>query len=219
MELSELHRKFEEHLAEQKKSWKSFIYSQKMGFYQGFDKLNVQGCRPTEERFKRYGIKNFLSKEKTALDIGCNCGFFSLFISDFLKSIDGIEINPFLVAIANDAKKFLNITNAFFQDTSFEDFNTDKKYDIIFSLANDSTIDGNTKFNFFEYISKIINLIKPAGLLIFESQAPDSFRPERFKPKLEHLKKYFDILVEKKVLSNYPYNVKERFFLVLRKKD
>ena len=33
----------------------------------------------------------------------------------------------------------------------FEDFKITKKYDIIFSLANDDTIDGNTEFTFHEY--------------------------------------------------------------------
>lgn len=219
MELSDLHKRLNQHLENQKKEWKSFIYSQEAGFYQGFDKIELKGCRPSEERFKIYDLGNFLSKDKTALDIGCNCGFFSLCISGFLKSIDGVEINPFLIAIANDTKEFLNINNAFFQATSFEDFKPNKRYDVIFSLANDSTIDGNTKFNFFEYVSKIISLLQPSGLLVFESQAPDAFRPERFKPKLEHLKKHFDVLVDKKVPSNYPYNVKERFFLILKKKN
>ena len=34
-----------------------------------------------------------------------------------------------------------------------------KKYDIIFSLANDNTIDGRTEFSFIEYVTKIQNLL------------------------------------------------------------
>ena len=41
---------------------------------------------------------------------------------------------------------------------------------------------------------------------------------ERFEPKIEILKKYFDIVEERMVKSEYPVNVSERIFLILRLK-
>ena len=139
-------------------------------------------------------------------------------LSKFLESITGIEINPYLTSIASDTQEFLEIDNANFVSSKFEKFSTDKKFDIIFSFANDSTIDSNTDFNFEEYITKIIHLLSDNGLLIFESQAIDIMIPQKFEPKMEIIKQFFTILENRNVKSEYPLNVPERLFLILKKK-
>lgn len=219
MNLEELHKKLYQHIDDQKKNWKHFIYAQEKGFYQGFDEIKIDGWRPTEKRFEMYDIKIFLSKEKSVLDIGTNCGFFALYTSRFVNSIDGVEINPYLVAIGNDTKKYLQIKNTNFHVSSFEDFETTKKFDVIFSFANDSTIDRNTKFNFIEYVEKILKLLNDHGILIFESQAADNMPKSKFDPKFDFLKKHFNVLENKIVFSEYPVNVPERIFLILEKND
>ena len=150
------------------------------------------------------------------LDIGSNCGFFSIFISKYVQHITGVEINPYLVAIANDTKQYLGIANTTFISSTFEDFKTSDKFDIIFSLANDSTIDDNTKFNFKEYVNKIKNLLNNDGILIFESQAMDSMIPEEFEQKFNFLKLNFDVLEKRKISSEYPLNVPIKDFLILK---
>jgi len=217
-ELGKLHGKLQKVLEDQEKYYNSFIYSKKNGFYQGFDRIGIKGCRLSEKRIERYDIGEFLSKDMKALDIGCNCGFLTLLISDFVLRIDGVEINPFLIQIARDTKDFLKNHNTSFFPTSFEKFRPAGKYDVIFSLANDETVDGNTKFTFTEYILKIRNLLNREGLLIFESQALREDMNEFPEEKFIHLKKYFEVLVSKKVPTDYPYNVKERTFFVLKKK-
>lgn len=215
--LNELHLKFDIHLKNQSEKWPSLIYAKEKGFYQGFDELEIDGWRPTEKRFADYDIESYLSLDKSALDIGSNCGFFTLHSSKFVKRIFGVEINPYLISIADDAKNFLNINNTFFHNSSFEQFNTDERFDIIFSLANDSTIDQNTTFDFFQYVDKILQLLTPTGILIFECQAADMMPPSKFDPKLDHLKTFFKILEQKTVTSEYPVNVPKRIFLVLQR--
>ena len=217
LELKKLHDKLNGHIEEQHKNWKSFVYAKQNGFYQGLDEIKISGCRPTEKRFRRYKIEKFLSKKFSALDIGCNCGFFTIFASRHLDSIEGVEINPYLIEIANDTKKFLRIANVNFYSSRFEDFKPNHNYDVIFSLANDETIDGNTKFTFEEYIQKIYNLLNENGLLMFETVSPDTYEPKLFQPKLKLLKKKFIVLEDKMVKSEYPKNVPERRFLILRK--
>ena len=78
MNLEDLHIKLQKHLEEQSQKWKSFIYAQEKGFYQGYDEIKIDGWRPTEKRFKNYDIEQYLSKEKSALDIGSKCGFLSI---------------------------------------------------------------------------------------------------------------------------------------------
>ena len=215
--LNFLHKKLFECIDAQEKNWDSFIYAQEKKFYQGFDEIGVDGCRSTERRFNEYNILRYLSKEKNALDIGSNCGFFTLHASRFLKSIEGVEINPYLVRISNYAKEYLGIKNSEFHNLSFESFKSEKKYDVIFSFANDETIDGNTKFNFCEYIMKISSLLKNGGLLIFESQAIDAVVTKKFEPKLKVLNENFTIIEDRMVKSEYPIKVPERRFLIFRK--
>ena len=217
-ELESLLKKLNKHLENQDKNWTSFIFSKNKKFYQSFMELNIDGERSTENRIKQYKLNSYFSNEKNALDIGCNSGFFSLMISDDLKNIDGVEINPFLIDMGNEVKQFIKNTNCSFFVTSFEKYSSDKKYDLIFSLANDETIDGNTKFTFEEYIEKIFNLLLKNGILIFESQAADAYDKNKFKPKLEFLLKKFDVLEERIVTSEYPINVPNRIFMILKKK-
>ncbi len=217
-ELESLLKKLNKHLENQDKNWTSFIFSKNKKFYQSFMELNIDGERSTETRIKQYKLNSYFSNEKNALDIGCNSGFFSLMISDDLKNIDGVEINPFLIDMGNEVNQFIKNTNCSFFVTSFEKYSSDKKYDLIFSLANDETIDGNTKFTFEEYIEKIFNLLLKNGILIFESQAADAYDKNKFKPKLEFLLKKFDVLEERIVTSEYPINVPNRIFMILKKK-
>ena len=217
MKLIDLHEKLKNHIAKQNKNWKSVVYAKEKGFYQGYDKIKVNGWRPSEHRLDSYDIQKYLDKEKIGLDIGSNCGFFTLHVSNFLKNIHGVEINPYLISIGNDAKNFLNVENTFFHNSSFENLKIDEHFDVIFSLANDSTIDQNTQFNFYEYVEKILNLLKISGTLIFECQAADMMPISKFTPKLDYLKKHFKILEEKRVPSEYPVNVPERILLILEK--
>ena len=133
-----------------------------------------------------------------------------------LIAVDGVEINPYLVNIGKDTQKFLNINNVDLHPSRFEDFKTTKKFDIIFSLANDDTIDGNTEFTFDEYIKKIQGLLNEGGHLMWETISPDTYDPELFKPKRLILEKKFTLLEEKMVKSEYPVNVPERRFLVFQ---
>jgi len=217
--LEELHIKLKKHLENQNEGWDSLIYAQEKGFYQGLEEIKIKGCRNTEKRFDEYGIEKYLSKEKSALDIGSNCGFVVLHLAKFLRKVSGVEINPFLVNISNDVKEFLNRENAEFFCSKFENFESQENYDIVCSFANDSTIDGNTDFNFIQYIKKICKLLEDDGILIFESQALDAFVPGGFDKKREILNEYFEKLEERKVKSEYPANVPERIFLVLKKRS
>ena len=216
MSLDQLHEKLRKHVDTQIKEWDSFVYASENGFYQGFEEIKIDGCRPTEKRFARYKIEDYLSRDKIALDIGCNCGFLTIYHSKFLKHIDGVEINPYLVNSGKDTQKFLNINNVELFTSRFEDFKITKKYDIIFSLANDDTIDGNTEFTFDEYIKKIQGLLNEGGHLMWETISPDTYDPELFKPKRLILEKKFTLLEEKMVKSEYPVNVPERRFLVFQ---
>ena len=136
------------------------------------------------------------------------------------STISFLDLGELLLTnIGKDTKEFLGEKNVDFHTTRFEDYQTDKKYNIIFSLANDDTIDGNTQFSFNEYINKIQKLLQPNGLLMWETISPDTYDPELFEPKQKILEKSFNLLEERMVKSEYPINVPERRFLVLEKRN
>ena len=95
-DLDNLHTKLQAHLARQDKEWDHFIYSKQDGFYQGLDEIKIIGSRSSEKRFEEYEILEHLSKNKTILDIGSNCGFFSIFTSDYVKKISKEELKTLI---------------------------------------------------------------------------------------------------------------------------
>ena len=77
----------------------------------------------------------------------------------------------------------------------------------------------NTKFNFSEYIQKILDLLNDGGIVIFESQAIDTMVSEKFEEKFRFLDGKFEVLEKRKIVSEYPVNVPYRDFVVLKKLD
>jgi len=150
------------------KKWelgKGVLYPTSM-FYQSFEKLQIEGQRPTTFRFYTYGLDKLLQKNHQVLDIGCNCGFFALHISEYVNSVDGVEFNKELVEIADVTKEYLNINNCHFHFADFRKFVTNKKYDVIFSFAVHYWIGMSMK----EYALQLSNLLNPNGFVVFESQ-------------------------------------------------
>jgi cyclopropane fatty-acyl-phospholipid synthase-like methyltransferase len=213
----ELKQRIKKHLENQEKNWEYLIYGKGM-LYQSFNKLGINGQRNTEKRMEEYELKRYLKKTDNVLDIGCNCGFICLQISDYVASCDGIEINPYLVKIAEEVKEYLNNINTNFHTTDFKDYNSTKKYNAIFSFAADEVADDLSRLSFEEYLKKILSLIEKGGYLFFEFQALDMV-DGNWKKKYDLLQLNFNIIKEKKIYSSYPSNVKERIFLILKEKS
>ncbi|MBL1320395.1 MAG: class I SAM-dependent methyltransferase [Methylophaga sp.] len=193
--------------------------------YQGFDKLAVSGVKPTEERLLRYEIDSFLKNEDKVLDIGSNGGFFSLALAEKVGSIDGVEYNPYLIQIANIAKDYLGISNARFIVADFVEWIPEDKYDAVFSMANHCTIDGNLSVGFEDYIAKIFTLMKPGGILFFESH--NVFGPGEGGPgddgdldiKFDIVEKYFEVVQHKMVKTFVPDLDVDKLFVILQRRE
>lgn len=135
-------------------------------FYQSFEEIGIQGQRPTEKRFKIYQLEKILSKEMTVLDIGSNCGFFSLLISKYVKSIEGIEYNKSLFEISNITKNLLKIDNANFINSNFKDVKSEKRYDLILSFAVHYWIG----LEIGKYAKLLHEMLNENGYVLLESQ-------------------------------------------------
>lgn len=192
--------------------------------YQGMERLGVSGAKPSEERLSRYAIAEHLGATDRVLDIGCNNGLWALTLATKVGHVDGIEYNPYLVAIGNLAKEHLEIDNASFLTADFVDFDAPQAYDAVFSLANHCTIDGNLTMDFEQYIAKVFSLLKPGGFLFFESH--NVFGPGAGGPgddgdldaKFDIAERYFEVLQHKMTRAYVPAIDIDKLFVIMRRR-
>lgn len=169
-DLLSLHRELNRCLFDATNKWDSYDYGEGY-FYQGWDRIGVTGLRDTTARVEAMGLRDLL-KGNIVLEIGCNTGFLSLAIADVVERIEGFDLNPHIVDVAKRTAKYLEIDNAEFSITAFEDYEVTSKFDAVLSFANHSTYDGNTRFSIEQFFAQCRDLIQPNGLFIFESHPP-----------------------------------------------
>ncbi len=216
-ELIPLHLKLKANLKAQKGAWKSHIYAGGY-YYQGWLDIGIRGFRETNERLENYDIDEYLTPEKNVLDIGCNCGFLALKVAQSTRWVDAVELNPFLVALGKEAQKFLKINNVSFIVGDFSELEFRKGYDVIFSLANHKTGDGNLTLSFRDYMEKIYSLLKDDGYIIFESHVPEADDPG-FRKQIESVLDLFSIKCEKRFSQYKIVYIGDRLLFVLKKRN
>lgn len=193
-EISSLHGELELILEECHKKWPHYDYGEGY-FYQGYPPLCIHGLRNTDFRFKLYRLDSILNSDAKVLDIGCNAGFLSLTIAKRCAYVDAFDNNPFLIRIAEQCCQFEALRNVTFSCSTFGEFKTASAYDIVLSLANHHTFDGNMRPDFRAYMEKIRGLMKNGGKLIFESH-PGEHKAPSLRQQLDSLKDLFKIDAE-----------------------
>ncbi len=134
-------------------------------FYQNYPPLKISGRRNTLSRFSVYGMQERLNKGLEVLDIGGNIGFFSLYLSRFVKSIDLVEQNQNLTNIAKKLADHEKIDNVKIINLDFKKYSPEKRYDLIMSLA----VHGWVDMELDQYLKKIKSLLKENGIVLMES--------------------------------------------------
>jgi hypothetical protein len=102
------------------------------------------------------------------------------------------ELNPFKIRVAEKCREYEGVENVNFFISSFDDFRSDSKYDVVFSLANHHTFDGNMRPEFRTYIDTIRNMTTDSGYLIFESH-PSEYKKPDLKKNIESIQDLFQI--------------------------
>lgn len=134
-------------------------------FYQTHPKLSLNGVRPTVSRINNYKLTNYIDDDSVVLDIGCNTGFFSAYLSGFVKHIDAVELNKDVFAIATKTMNYLGISNISLFNTDIKKFKSSYKYDLVMSFA----IHRWVGLDLVEYLSLLEDYKKEKGFLIIES--------------------------------------------------
>ncbi|MCR5344932.1 MAG: class I SAM-dependent methyltransferase [Lachnospiraceae bacterium] len=134
-------------------------------FYQTLPQLGIDGVRPTDLRIEEYGLKEIVSGKKV-IDIGCNCGFLDITVSQYTELVRGIEYNGTLVNLSNALADYLHVGNVTFEQGDFEKFETAERYDVVLFFA----VHGWINLPVENVVSKISSLLNDGGILVFESQ-------------------------------------------------
>ncbi len=148
--------------------------------YQSYERIGFEGLRwSVEKRIREYGLEKFFGPDAAILDIGSNFGFFVCEFALNCKLAHGIEPNPHLNKIGEITARHLGVADRVrFHDCFFDTFESDKKYDTVFSLAAFYTADGRERSTADDYFSKTNALLKPGGRVFYEStsytKTPDS---------------------------------------------
>jgi SAM-dependent methyltransferase len=186
--------------------------------YQSNLELNLSGFRSTEKRVTALNLTERLLG-KTVLDIGSNMGSILFNVRKSIKFGLGVEINEFLVEQSELISNYLkSIEKLKFSNIPFEDLSKNSAtFDVILSLANHSTFDGNTKQSLDSYFDKIHGLLNEDGQLIFESHPPEIEPIESLNDTIDLIKKYFiTSKIEVKGLDGFLD--KDRTYLICKKK-
>lgn len=193
--------------------------------YQGWERIGISGIKPTEQRLALYDIHSLLGPGQRILDVGANCGFLALELAQRGHRVDGIELNPWLVGIANEVRDALDVRAARFLVEDFRAFHPAEPYDAVFSLANHATIDGHSGLDFEQFAAKLFELVRPGGLLFFESH--NVFGPGTGGPgddgdldrKLAVAGRHFEILRHRMTPAFVPFHDVDKLFVVLRRRS
>lgn len=139
-------------------------------FYQSYSEIGLAGTRNIQERINIYHVKKYLKITDKVLDIGCNCGFFDLQLSEYVENIKGIDVEPLFIEIANKTKEYVGISNVQFDVMDFKEEvkNEALKYDAIFSLAVHTNV-FQTGVVEQQFVEDIMSKLKDGGILFFES--------------------------------------------------
>ncbi len=184
-------------------------------FYQSVPPISLKGLRDTKKRIIKLNLNHYL-ENSTFLDIGTNIGSIPLSLNnEFIFGI-GIDHNETTIKVAQTIQKYLSIKKIEFISGDFLDYEFNKTFDVILSLANHSTFDEGIK-NTELYFNKIYSLLNKNGILIIESHNPLYEKSEIYLKIIKNLENYYETIEHGKYEFGNFYD-QNRLFHILKKK-
>jgi 2-polyprenyl-3-methyl-5-hydroxy-6-metoxy-1,4-benzoquinol methylase len=184
-------------------------------FYQSVPPISLKGLRDTKKRIDKLNLENYL-KNSTFLDIGTNIGSIPLSLNTPFALGVGIDHNESTIEVAETIQKYLDIKNIEFISGDFINYEFNKKFDVILSLANHTTFDKGID-NPTLYFDKIYSLLNKKGILIIESHNPLYEKSEIYLELIKNLEDDYETIEYGKYDFGNFYDL-NRLFHVLKKK-
>ena len=137
---------------------------------------SIPGHRNIPKRVNDYEIPLYLKPDTTILDIGCNRGYFGIYLSNKIQEYTGIDHDINELTRGNEEIKKQNITNVQLIHGDFETLPLNKSFSFIFSFAVHVYI----KLTMHEYATRLSNILKPNGYIFLEGH-PKTYEGEPAK--------------------------------------
>jgi SAM-dependent methyltransferase len=141
-------------------------------FYQSSFIGGLPGRRNTETRGRIIACDVELAG-KALLDLGCNSGFLTCALARRGAKCVGVDHNPYLIDIATEFARHLNIEAVFIRD-EIVDFcrKTNRRFDVVLLLSSHITNDDVSWECAVANIEAATSVLKAGGTLVFESHPP-----------------------------------------------
>lgn len=134
-----------------------------------------------KEFLAHHGLENTISKNKTALDMGCGVGRIAFAIAQDFSKVFGIDASDIMIEKAKKYQKQLNIKNLEFLVNNGIDLSliSDGSIDFVFSHLTLQHCPSSKQI--LAYIKEFSRILKPSGVCLFQVKvAPTFFSYFRF---------------------------------------
>lgn len=125
-------------------------------------------------RFKEFlahhGLENIISKDKTALDMGCGMGRVAFAIAKDFSKVFGVDASEAMIEKAKKYQKQLNIKNLEFLANNGIDLSliSDNSVDFVFSYITLQHCPSSEQV--LAYIKEFSRVLKPSGVCLFQTK-------------------------------------------------
>ena len=123
------------------------------------------GTDEVDSVLKQIERLNLKPGHKKTLDFGCGVGRVTQALSQYFDSVDGVDIAPSMIELANTYNKYKNRVHFFVNDKDSLDMFEDNTYDFIYSVEVFQHMHPRYQER---YLTELLRVLSPEGLLVFE---------------------------------------------------
>jgi len=138
------------------------MFSDYQSLEKGSKGTSAKANRSIPDRVEDYGLMKYINKDSLILDLGCNRGYFGVFLSPHIQHYLGIDSDRKQIDIGIHEMQSRNITNCNLAHHDFKYLN--ETFDTILCFAFHIYV-GISMKEFGEYI---VNMLNPKGHLFLE---------------------------------------------------
>lgn len=119
--------------------------------------------RSIPDRVKDYGILDYVNKDSVVLDLGCNRGYFGVYLSPYISHYVGIDSDKNQIQYGVNACIYTGITNVNYSNINYS-LKVSGKYDIILCFAFHIYVGVSME----DFANHLISMLNPNGHLFLE---------------------------------------------------
>jgi ubiquinone/menaquinone biosynthesis C-methylase UbiE len=123
------------------------------------------GVEEVDSLIKQIEQLNLKPAHKKALDFGCGVGRVTQALSKYFETVDGVDIAPSMIELANTYNKTENRVHFYVNNEDSLAIFNDNAYDFIYSVEVFQHMHPRYQE---KYLTELLRILSPEGLLVFE---------------------------------------------------